>query len=168
MSLSCEKEITINVKSAFVLIFDEGSEWVFSTNAGVRVTISPGNPHTGVNAINGTNVVSGDNATLTAPAPLVITTFNNLQFWLEPVGAGLGNALSGMTAAWLDPLGGFLSSINVKSPAYGFNAGSFVYQLLTVPITDFALPAGTQVGALQFNFTPRTTYSLWLDTISIQ
>lgn len=34
MSLSCEKEITINVKSAFVLIFDEGSEWVFSTNAG--------------------------------------------------------------------------------------------------------------------------------------
>lgn len=165
---TCQKDISINVKASQILIFDEGAEWVFSTNAAPRVTVSPGNPHTGVNAINGANVTSGDNATLTAPTPIVITSFNNLQFWLEPVGAGLGNALSGMTAAWLDPVGAFLASISVKAPAYGFNPANFAYQLLTVPITDFALPANTKIGALQFSFTPKTTYSFWLDTISIQ
>jgi hypothetical protein len=156
------------VKVGTILIFDEGTEWGFTTNAGARVTISPGNPHTGVNAINGSNCTNGDNATLTAPSSLVITNFNNLQFWLEPVGAGLSNALSGMTVVWLDPMGAFLASISAKAAAYGFNPANFSYQLLTVPIADFGLPAGTLVGALQFNFLPKTTYSFWLDTISIQ
>ena len=73
------------------------------------------------------------------PSNIVIANYNSLTLWLEPVGAGLANALSDMNIAWLSPALANLGSVSAKAAKYGFNPANAVYQLLTIPITDFAM-----------------------------
>lgn len=153
---------------ATVIIYDEGTEWSFSSNSGGRVVSAPGSPHTGANSIQGTNVGSGDNAVLTAPATLLVGSYALLSLWLEPIGANWTNALSDFSFNWQDAAGNLVGiGISAKAAAYGFSPSNNTYQNLLIPIGDFQIPAGSAVQKLVATALPKTSFSFLLDTIAL-
>ena len=148
-----------------IIIYDEGVEWVFSTNAPARVQSGPGGAHTGLNSIGGTNDNAGDTAVLTAPSTISISSFGSLSFWLQPIGANWTNVLADFTVFWLTTGGVQVgNTISVKTAKYGFDPSNSVYQNLIVPVADFGVGSAPITG-LQFTAQPKTTFSFLLDTV---
>jgi len=160
-------QLTANAPIVAITVFDEDVEWTFSTSAPTHIIgNSASNPHTGLLNMQGTLVSNGDTFTLTAPALVTLSNYTQLSLWLNPVDVGFG-ATSDLTFRWQDS-GGTPTGNELSVESYGFDTTNKSYQNVVIPIADFGLASGVQVGSLLGKCLPKISYKFYLDTVLLQ
>ncbi len=135
------------------LIYSENvgppTEWAGTTNQAGQINFaSTVNPHLGAKDVEGTNVGNGTFFQFSTGTPFDPTVFQNLVFYVRSKAAWLkksfiisfrsSSAQVGQTVALTDGFFGFSSS------------NTSTYQLITIPISQFAIAAGSSITVAKF------------------
>lgn len=147
-------------------IYLENTEWTSSTSGSGWNANSTNNPRTGTKDIEGTTVATNAYVQLQRSAPTALDSFGTLSLFIRSKatwgnnrvlrlqffssGVAKGNALTVASGFW-----GFDSSITSG------------YQLLAIPVPQFAVPAGTSVNQLRITDSGGSI-GLYIDDIVLQ
>ena len=149
-------------------IYLEGSEWSPSVTGSHITANSTNNPRTGSKDIEATSAVTGDSILFNKGATLDPSGYTNLVFYLR-----------NKTASWLK------TSLRINfTNASGARVGAIVtvanntfglltsnvssYQAVSIPLTNFAIPAGTLVQKLNIAVNGTTAIGWYLDDMVLQ
>ena len=147
-------------------VYLENTEWTSSTSGSGWNAASTTNPRTGTKDIEGTNVANNAYVQLQRGSTTTLDTFGTLSLFIRSkaswnnnrvlrlqffnAGVAKGNALTVASGYW-----GFDSSITAS------------YQLLSIPVNQFAIPAGTLVNQLRITDSGGAI-GLYIDDIVLQ
>jgi hypothetical protein len=129
-------------------IYQEGSEWTGSTS-GTGFTIgSTNNPYGGTKDIEGTSVAAGAYAKFVRSSAISFDGNGNLTLQIRS--KATWNSRRWLTLQWFAASVAKGSPVNLKSGTFGFDSSiTSGYQLIVIPKTQFAVPAGTSVDELR-------------------
>lgn len=142
-------------------------EWNWTTSGtGFNVNSST-NPHGGTKDIEGTTVAAGAYALAAKPSgTLDITTYSLLIFYIRSKVTWNSNRSLQIQFRNAGVLVG--SPITFKHNTYGFDSSNLTtYQQIAIPITAFAIPAGTLINQLRF-MDAGGSIGFYLDDVSLQ
>lgn len=149
-------------------IYTENAEWTGSASAGTIVTNSATAPRTGSVCVVGTAVAAGTTLTFTKPSTNVdLAQFGILVMYVKITAAWA--ATKSITCRWLAGAATVGVDVPVGDGQYGLNTQVVgTYQQVVVPLSTFAVPAGTAVTKLRLTFAGTGTVGFSMDDISIQ
>jgi hypothetical protein len=144
------------------------TEWVWSASGGSIVVSSTTNPHTGATTIEGTAVVAGVYARGTKGSGAIDPNdYDHLMCFLRSKAAwtsGRGLLVSFRASGVLVGAGVQIR----RTGTFGFDSTvTAAYQQVAIPISAFAIPAGTTVNQVQFEDFGGSI-GFYLDNISLQ
>lgn len=128
-------------------IYAENVEWTTATSGGTIDPNSTSGPRTGSKCILGTAVVAGDYVQFTVAA-FDVTVKNSVVLYIKPT-AAWPNA-KGLRLWWFNGSTQKGNTVTISNNSYGFNSqNTGNYMQIVVPLSAFALPAGTLVTRLR-------------------
>lgn len=143
------------------LVFDEDIEWSFDSNS-VNIEVNTNDPFSGTKSIEGTNVVIGNEFTLTDSTTTDTASISSLSFRIK-LKADFEDSY--INIKWNN---GVFRSGDVYSFTHGqngFDATSLDWQLITINATEFNI-SGSIDSVLIIPY--KTFTGFFIDTVSIQ
>lgn len=129
-------------------IYLDNAEWTATTSGSGWNPNSTNNPHSGTKCIEGTNVASNAYVQLQAPAPLTLDTYDILSVFIRSKAAWPKNR--SLLFQWYSAGVAVGVSATVNTGFFGFDSSQVAtYQLLAIPLAQFAIPAGTSLNQLR-------------------
>lgn len=164
-----ENSTAPSVASTVIYSEDTGTDWTTNESAGTLVSASTNNPRTGTKCIEGTAVAAGTTITFVKPSTSVdLSQYGILVFYVRVKAAWA--ATKAITARWMAGTGTVGVDVVIGNGQFGLNTAIITgYQQIVVPLSAFAVPAGTAVTRLRLTFTGSgTNVGFYLDDVSIQ
>lgn len=129
-------------------LYIDNTEWT-ATTSGVGWDVnSTNNPHSGTKDIEGTNVANNAFVRLEAPSPLTLDTFALLSVFIRSKAAWPKNR--SLLFQWYSAGVAKGVAVTINTGFFGFDSSqTATYQLLAIPIAQFAVPAGTSINQLR-------------------
>ena len=129
-------------------IYIDNTEWTATTSGSGWDPNSTNNPHSGTKDIEGTNVANNAYVQLEAPAPLTLDPYALLSVFIRSKATWPKNR--SLLFQWYSAGVAKGLAITVNSGFFGFDSSQTAsYQLLAIPLTQFAIPAGTSINQLR-------------------
>lgn len=128
-------------------IYLDNAEWMATTSGSGWNVNSTNNPHSGTKCIEGTNVANGAYVQLQAPAPLTLDSFAILTTFVSPKTSWPKQR--SLTWQWYSAGVAVGVPVTLNTGFFGFNSATISYQLVAIPIAQFAVPAGTSLNQLR-------------------
>jgi len=152
-------------------IYQENTEWTFSTNAGgVFNANSTNNPRSGSKDIEATTAVATNRFELTKPASGTedLSLLNNLVFPIRSKASW--PTKKSLRLTWYrsgSPVG---SSFTIKQGSLGFDSSvTASYQVLSIPMINFGVPIGQLVDTLRVEVVGAgSSIGFYVDDIAFQ
>lgn len=144
------------------------TEWNWTANGSGFTIGSTNSPRTGTKCIEGTNVPKNSylEAALGAGVLVDPNEYDSLVFYIKSKLDWAANR--SLRVQWYQsgaPKGG---GVNLASGTFGFNAANLTnYQLVVIPIVQFAVPQGTPCNQLRLTDT-NGTINFLMDDVSLQ
>jgi hypothetical protein len=129
-------------------IYLENTEWTSSTSGSGWNANSTNNPRTGTKDIEGTTVANGAYVQLQRSSSTALDTFGTLSLFIRSKAAFNNNRtlrvqffLSGVAKG---------NALTIADSFWGFDSSNTSsYQLIAIPVSQFAVPSGTLVNQLR-------------------
>src|ERR1051325_6043411 len=128
-------------------IYIDNAEWTTSTSGSGWNANSTNNPYSGTKCIEGTSVANAAYVQLQAPAPLTLDTFAILSAFIASK-AGWPKKRS-LIFQWYTAGVAVGTAVTINTGFFGFDSSNTAYQLLAIPIAQFAVPAATSLNQLR-------------------
>ena len=129
-------------------IYIDNTEWTATTSGAGWDPNSTNNPHSGTKDIEGTNVANNAFVQLEAPAPLTLDPFALLSVFIRSKATWPKNR--SLLFQWYSAGVAKGVAITINSGFFGFDSSQTAsYQLLAIPLAQFAVPAGTSINQLR-------------------
>lgn len=128
-------------------IYIDNAEWTATTNGSGWNVNSTTNPHSGTKCIEGTSVANAAYVQLQAPAPLTLDTYAILSTFIASKAAWPKKR--SLVFQWYTAGVAVGVPVTVNTGFFGFDSASTAYQLLAIPIAQFAVPAATSLNQLR-------------------
>lgn len=146
-----EAASTAPVNSGTEAIYEENAEWTASSSGTGWTLASTNNPRTGTVCVEGTSVSSNGYVQFARGALTDLAGFNSLRLYLRSKAAFGNNKL--LRAQLLKngvAVGNALTIAQSTISSFGFDSTNTTnYQLVSIPISQFVLPAGAEVNQLR-------------------
>lgn len=146
--------------------YDEDDDWTTTEGTGWDGA-NTANPHGGTKAIKGTALSAGNTMRLVRASDLNPNSYQQLHLWIAPVTWNSGRSfLVTLRNVNQVQVG---NAITIQNNSFGFNTANTAYQLVVIPTSQFAVPAGTLIRELRFN--PRGsggTFTTYIDDVVFQ
>ena len=129
-------------------IYIDNTEWTATTSGSGWDPNSTNNPHSGTKDIEGTNVANNAYVQLEAPAPLTLDPYALLSVFIRSKATWPKNR--SLLFQWYSAGVAKGVAITINSGFFGFDSSQTAsYQLLAIPLAQFAIPAGTSINQLR-------------------
>lgn len=129
-------------------IYIDNAEWTATTSGTGWNPNSTNNPHSGTKDIEGTNVANNAYVQLQAPAPLTLDVYALLSVFIRSKATWPKNR--SLLFQWYSAGVAKGLAVTVNTGFFGFNSSQIsTYQLLAIPLAQFAVPAGTSINQLR-------------------
>lgn len=129
-------------------IYIDNAEWTATTSGAGWNVNSTTNPHSGTKDIEGTNVANNAFVQLQAPAPLTLDPFALLSVFIRSKASWPKNR--SLLFQWYSSGVAVGVGLTINTGFFGFDSSQITtYQLLAIPIAQFAVPAGTSINQLR-------------------
>ncbi len=131
-------------------VFLENTEWTSSTSGSGWNANSTNNPRTGTKDIEGTNVANGAYVQLQRGSSTALDSFGTLSLFIRSKATFNNNRvlrvqffLSGVAKG---------NALTIADSFWGFDSSNTAsYQLIAIPVAQFAIPSGTLVNQLRIS-----------------
>lgn len=128
-------------------IYLDNAEWTATTSGSGWNVNSTNNPHSGTKCIEGTNVANAAYVQLQAPAPLTLDSFAILTAFVSSKASWPKQR--SLIFQWYSSGVAVGAAVTLNTGFFGFNSATASYQLVAIPIAQFAIPAGTSINQLR-------------------
>jgi hypothetical protein len=128
-------------------IYIDNAEWTTSTSGSGWNANSTNNPYSGTKCIEGTNVANAAYVQLQAPAPLTLDTYAILSAFIASKAAWPKKR--SLIFQWYTAGVAVGTAVTINTGFFGFDSSNTAYQLLAIPIAQFAVPAATSLNQLR-------------------
>lgn len=129
-------------------IYIDNAEWTATTSGAGWNVNSTTNPHSGTKDIEGTNVANNAFVLLEAPAPLTLDSFAILSVFIRSKATWPKNR--SLLFQWYSAGVAKGVGVTINTGFFGFDSSQTAsYQLLAIPLAQFAVPAGTSINQLR-------------------
>lgn len=144
-----------------------GGEWDWTQTSGFTIG-SSNSPRTGTKSIEGTNVAKNAYAQAALGAGVLVdpNTYDSLVLYIKSKAAWAANRA--LKVQWYQSGSPVGSGVNLASGTFGFDSAALAnYQMVVIPIVQFAVPQGTPCNQLRLTST-NGAIGFFLDDISLQ
>lgn len=129
-------------------IYIDNAEWTATTSGSGWNPNSTNNPHSGTKCIEGTNVATSAYVQLQAPSPLTLDTYALLSVFIRSKAAWPKNR--SLLFQWYSAGVAKGVAVTINTGFFGFDSSQITtYQLLAIPLGQFAVPSGTSINQLR-------------------
>jgi len=128
-------------------IYLDNAEWTATTSGSGWNVNSTTNPFSGTKCIEGTNVANAAYVQLQALAPLTLDTYAILSVFISPKAAWPKKR--SLVFQWFSAGVALGVPVTINTGFFGFDSANATYQLLAIPIAQFAIPAATSLNQLR-------------------
>jgi hypothetical protein len=129
-------------------IYIDNAEWTATTSGSGWDVNSTNNPHSGTKDIEGTAVAGNAYVQLEAPAPLTLDTYALLSVFIRSKATWPKNR--SLLFQWYSAGVAKGVPVTINTGFFGFDSSQIAtYQLLAIPMGQFAVPAGTSINQLR-------------------
>lgn len=148
-------------------LYQENTEWTFSSSGGTWNANSTASPFAGTKAIEATSSANNHYFKLQNATTLDINTYDLLYFYINPKAAWGSRYLR---FHWETTNGQRKGNFfSLSNGILGLNTSSAAYQLIAIPISAFAVPSGTLVQALKATVISTSgTIGFHIDNLALQ
>jgi hypothetical protein len=149
-------------------IYLENTEWTSSVTGAHINAASTSNPHTSSKDIEATSAVTGDSVLLTRSSTLDPAGYTALNLFIRNKTASWGR--SSIRLSFQNTSGVRVGSVvALASGAFGFStANTSSYQAVSIPLSRFAIPAGTLIKKLNIAVNGATAIGWYIDDVALQ
>lgn len=150
-------------------VYLEDAQWTSSITSGTHINkASTSNPRTGTKCIEATSAVTNDVLLLNKGSAILASSYTNLVFYLRNKTASWGT--SRIRFHFRNAAGTRVGSIvPVGNGTFGFStANTSSYQAVSIPMTAFAVPAGTSIQSLNVAVNGTTAIGWYMDDVILQ
>lgn len=147
-------------------IYLEGSEWTpTAVGSGIAVN-STNNPYAGTKCVEATAMAAAAYAKFVNGSPISFDGDGNLTFRIRSKASWAAKRV--LSIQWLTAGVAKGAAVSFKNGTYGFDSSiTASYQLIVIPKTSFAIPAGTSVDEVRFT-DGGGSIGFYLDDIILQ
>ena len=142
------------------------NDWTCTPGTG-SACADTANPHGGTKDIKFTAVAANAFLKLVRSATLSISAYQQLNLWVAPVTWSSGRSI---VLTLRDANGVQVGqAITIQNGSYGFSRTNTAYQLIAIPVSQFAVPAAAAIKELRIN--PQGTggtFTFYADDIGFQ
>lgn len=129
-------------------IYLDNAEWTATTSGVGWNPNSTNNPHSGTKDIEGTNVANNAYVQLQAPSPLTLDSFALLSVFIRSKAAWPKQR--SLLFQWYSTGVALGVPVTINTGFFGFDSSqTSSYQLVVIPVAQFAVPAGTSLNQLR-------------------
>lgn len=129
-------------------IYIDNTEWTATTSGSGWNPNSTNNPHSGTKDIEGTNVANNAYVQLQAPSPLTLDAYALLSVFIRSKATWPKNR--SLLFQWYSAGVAKGVAVTINTGFFGFDSSQIAtYQLLAIPIGQFAVPSGTSLNQLR-------------------
>lgn len=150
-------------------VYLEDTEWTSSITSGTHINkASTSNPRTGTKCIEATSAVTNDVLLLNKGSAVPATNYSNLVFYLRNKTANWSTTR--IRFHFRNAAGTRVGSIvSLGTGTFGFSsANTSSYQAVSIPLTAFAIPAGTSIQSLNVAVNGTTAIGWYIDDVVLQ
>lgn len=148
-------------------VYKENVEWTATTSGTGFNANSTTNPYAGTKDIEGTNVANNAYVLLDRGATADLSDYTTLSLFLRSKATWAANNV--LRAQWFSEGVARGTPVTIASGYWGFDSSiTASYQLVAIPMAQFAIPAGTLVDQLRITKVGTTNIGFYIDNIVLQ
>lgn len=147
-------------------IYLEGTEWTGSTSGSGWTLNSTSNPRTGTKDVEGTTVANNAYVQFQHPSTFTLDSYKTLNIYIKSKATWANNRV--LRVQWFNAGVAKGSALTIASGFWGFSSSiTASYQQIAIPVTSFAVPAGTTLNQLRITDSGGSI-GLYMDDITLQ
>lgn len=167
VSIQVTANTTTPVGAANENVYLENAEWTATDSGGHFNPNSTTNPRTGTKDIEATNAVSGDFIKLVRASSIDPSAYQQLVMWVRSKATWTGGRGALITLRLQGVTKG--QTITLQDNSYGFaSSNTSSYQLIAVPLSQLAIPAGTLIDELRITRSGSGSIGFYVDDVVLQ
>ena len=130
------------------VIYDEDDDWTDAVNGNVNAAATDF-PHGGTKNVRYTAATRGHYVEFTRATAALASDYLNLTLFVRPIDVSWGS--SGIRVTLYNDSGqAYNTTALISNGQFGLNVSSATYQQITIPMSTFAIPAGSSIKKIRF------------------
>lgn len=150
------------------IVYDEDNDWTCTGDTGWNCA-STTNPHAGTKDVEATSVAAATKGKFVRSSAIEPSQYSLLVFWIRSKSSWNAGRSLAITLRLAGVQKG--QTVTFQNSSFGFNSGNTSsYQLISIPMSGFAIPAGTLIDEVRFTAggSGGSAIGFYLDDVLLQ